>query len=264
MKKLFYLSVVVALFISYAQSQTDLYSSQSDYELTPEAACCDILYSDTTDNKYLRDFRETYQLDTLYKAGESTLHRATKLLHRTNRQWQHNGGNSAGTSNAITILERAANGERFSCAEYAIVFATAASAAGIPARVLNLKTKDVETSTSGAGHSLAEAYIKELEKWVMFDPQSDLVTYYNTIPLNAVELTIAIQNHRNQLRSFFRGKWGSNNLTGQVINWFLPYLYSFDVSLDNRFTVSKKYTCANNDKLFLIPRDEKAPTVFQK
>lgn len=233
------------------------------YESLPTDSCCTIIYSDTTGNEYLRAFRKEYQLERLIEHQEGDLEKAIGLLHWTTSRWQHNGGRSAGTVNAFEILQRADAGEGFSCAEFAVVFATAANAVGIPARVVNLRIREAETATSGAGHSLAEVYIREYKKWVMMDPQSDLVAFMQDRPLSALELRMAIDTAPQKVKVLFKGDWGSEDLVSQVINWYSPYLYFYDIAFDNRPGAAEKRTCRGNPRLFLVPEGEKTPEVFQ-
>lgn len=263
MKKQLILIAVLISFFNPINAQPALKMAESVYTDVRTDSCCTILYSDTAGNEFLRLFRNTYRLDELIENENSDLDRAVALLHWTNRQWEHSGGNSAGTSDAFEILERAAKGEGFSCAEYAIVFVTAANSVGIPARELNLKTKNVETAGSGAGHSLAEAYLSEQGKWVMLDPQMDLVTFIDDMPLNAVELKYTVNNQPEVVKVFYKGQWGSENLVGQVVSWYKPYLYFLDLAFDNRYGNAGDHECHGKDKLFLVPQGEDAPEVFQ-
>ena len=262
LKQFLFTGAFITIFASlHAQPSMNMVEDVYDKERTD--SCCEIIYSDTAGNEYLREFRITYELSELTKNKKNDLDRTIALLHWTNKQWKHKGGNSAGTSDAFEILQRAAEGEGFSCAEYAIVFITAANSVGIPARALNLKTKNVETASSGAGHSLAEAYLADQGKWVMFDPQMDLVTYVDDTPLKAVELKYAVNNQPEEIKVFYKGQWGSENLVGQVVNWYKPYLHFLDVAFDNRYGNEEKYTCGGNENLFLVPKGDEAPKVFQ-
>lgn len=262
MKKVLVISFLSCMFL-YTSANSKANITSPVYDTLRTDAICPIIYPDTTGNETLRAFRKAFQLREMVGSHEDDLQKAIELLHWTSSRWQHNGGRSAGTSDAFEILRRAAAGEEFSCAEYAIVFATAANSIGIPARVVNLKIREAETAASGAGHSLTEVYIRELKKWVMMDPQSDLVAFSEDQPLSAMELLKAIDTAPTEIEVLFKGEWGSENLIQQVINWYSPYLYFFDTAFDNRYGVSEKGSCSGDTRLFLVPLGEKAPEIFQ-
>ena len=89
-------------------------------------------------------------------------------------------------------------------------------------RVLYLRTEDVETRTSGAGHVVVEAYIHELSKWVMFDPQMNLYVSSGKTPLNAMEiksnmaLNKKLSIHSSNLLFFLLRRF--------YLKWILKYL----------------------------------------
>ncbi|MFP4690337.1 MAG: transglutaminase-like domain-containing protein [Bacteroidales bacterium] len=262
MKRVLVISFLSCIFL-YTSANSKENITSPVYDTLRTDAICPIIYPDTTGNETLRAFRKAFQLREMVKNQEGDLQKAIELLHWTSNRWQHNGGHSAGTSDAFEILSRAAAGEGFSCAEYAVVLATAANAIGIPARVVNLKIREAETAVSGAGHSLTEVYIRELKRWVMMDPQSDLVAFSEGQPLSAMELRKAIDTAPTEIEVLFKGEWGSENLLKQVINWYSPYLYFFDTAFDNRYGISKKRSCSGDTRLFLVPLGEKAPEIFQ-
>lgn len=234
-----------------------------EYETLSASECCDVIYSDTTGNEYLRAFRNKYQLNQLITGKASDIEKAKAILSWTNSQWEHLGSNSAEEEDAFYILEKVAQGERFSCSEFATVFATASNAIGLPARKLNLKTKDAATAQSGAGHSSAEVYLNDIKKWVICDPQNAIIAFYDGIPLNAHELKLAINQHPDQLDYYYKGEIVSEDFGKQIANWFYPYLYFLDIHFDNRYPFSSEYNCQENNKLILVPKGEEAPKVFQ-
>lgn len=58
-------------------------------------------------------------------------------------------------------------------------------------------TKDIAEVKYGGGHVVNEVYLKDLGKWVFIDPQYDVITQYDGVPLNAVELQQCIANHQD-------------------------------------------------------------------
>lgn len=145
---------------------------------------------------------------------------------------------------------------KFKCIEYSLVLRTCLAALGIKARRLALKTRDVETREEGAGHIAVEAYVPEYNKWVFVDPQWGTMPILDGIPLNAVEFQAAI-NERKQDLKLWNLKSGDRRRYLDVI---YPYLFYFDVRLDNRITRDKK----KQIRLMLVPLGAKKPKVFQK
>lgn len=86
-------------------------------------------------------------------------------------RWKHDGGNDPNTSSPIEILRLAKEGKNFRCVEYSLIAAAAASVIGMPSRVVGLRRSDVETADYGAGHVVAEVWLKSLKKWVFADSQ---------------------------------------------------------------------------------------------
>ena len=119
------------------------------------------------------------------------------------------------------------------------------------------------TAKSGAGHSSAEVYLNDLKKWVICDPQNAILAFYDSIPLNAYELQLAINQYPDQIEYYYKGKAVSKDFGKQIANWFYPYLYFLDIHFDNRYPFSSKYKCKENTKLILVPKGEAAPKVFQ-
>ncbi|GAB3222320.1 hypothetical protein GCM10027447_09120 [Glycomyces halotolerans] len=94
---------------------------------------------------------------------------ARDLLAWTNGLWRHaNACINAGDS--LDILEQVANGARYSCVEYATVLAQALNALNIPARRADLRRGDYHDGV-GKGHAVAEAWIDDLDAWVLLDGQ---------------------------------------------------------------------------------------------
>ena len=119
------------------------------------------------------------------------------VLNWTHNQWRHNGSNEPSKNDALTILKEARGGKKFRCVEYGIVASTALQSLNFKARVLGLKTADVETKKYGAGHVLAEVWMPQFNKWVLIDGQFNLMPILENVPLNAVEFQQAISENKN-------------------------------------------------------------------
>lgn len=264
MKTFMFCMGLMAFFTLHLFGQGNALYPTPSYDTLENQNLCKITYSDTSGNIYLQKFRNTFRLDTIIQQNTPDLKKAMALLHWSNRQWKHQGSNAASEQDAFVILEEAGKGKMFRCVEYATVFTTAANAVGLKARVLNLKRKNAATIASGGGHVVAEVYVQELNKWVMCDPQNDLVAFNDSLPLNAVEFRSVIDHHRNKLRVNYKNTWVSDKFENQVVNWFYPYLYFYDIAFDQRSDKQETNTCMENKNLILVPQGEKAPTVFQK
>ena len=217
-------------------------------------------YEKNDNNDYLNLLRSKYPIDSLVSGAKTDTEKALRILHWVHNQWQHDGNNEPQKNDAISILDEAKKGKNFRCVEYGIVATACLDAVGLKARTLALKTKNVETTRSGAGHVLLEVYLNDLKKWALLDGQWDIMPVLNNIPLNAVELQKAIaENYKNlEIRT------SSGVTKSQYVDWVYPYLYYFDISFDNRegTGIDRKKINAKNS-LMLVPLGAKNPTIFQ-
>lgn len=220
-----------------------------------------IVYEDNQNNIYLNDLRSKYPIDSIASTGNSDLEKIRKISSWVHSLWQHDGWNEPEKGDALYILEEVKKGKRFRCVEYGVVTTACLNSIGIKARTLSLKTKDSETRQSGAGHVLLEAYLYDLKKWVVIDPQWDIIPHINGTPLNAVELQSAITNNKDV------SIWTSEPITfSSYVAWIYPYLYYLSISLDNREYIDKneRYTYNGYSDLMLVPIGAKKPTIFQQ
>ncbi|GAB4093227.1 transglutaminase-like domain-containing protein [Flaviaesturariibacter terrae] len=217
-------------------------------------------YEHSADNPFLQQLRASYGLEEIVRGATSDSARALRILKWTHDRWSHNGDNQPSKPDALTILEEAKSGKQFRCVEYGIVATSALNAIGLPARVLALKTKDVETTESGAGHVLLEVYLTDLKKWAILDGQWDAMPVLNGVPLNAVEFQQAIARNYDSLQIRSLSGTGKDDYT----RWIFPYLYYFDVKFDNREGVAERARQEGKQSLMLVPLAAKEPAVFQK
>jgi transglutaminase-like putative cysteine protease len=206
------------------------------------------------DDPYLKELRERFGLQDVIAGEEDDYGRMRAVCAWVRGRWEHNGMNEPKKSDPISILEAAAQGRRFRCVEYAIVLDGALNALGIPSRVLALKTRDVETRQSGAGHVVVEAYLADLEKWILIDGQFDVIPTLDGEPLNAVELQRALAEVSESLDVDSLG----GTRAGVYFPWIAPYLHYFDVSIDGRHGVER-----TPGSLMLVPIGARKPKTFQ-
>ncbi|RTQ48934.1 transglutaminase domain-containing protein [Hymenobacter gummosus] len=211
-------------------------------------------------NAYLAQLRRQYHLDAVVQGAANDTERAQRLLHWVHQQWRHDGSNEPTRKDAISILEEAQQGKQFRCVEYGIVATACLNAYGLPARVLGLKTKDVETTESGAGHVLLETWLPDRQKWVLLDGQWDVMPVLRGQPLNAVELQRAIATDYQALE--IRSLSGASKRG--YVDWIYPYLYYLDVKFDNREGLGlERARVSGKSSLMLVPAGAKEPRVFQ-
>ncbi|GAA3994954.1 hypothetical protein GCM10022408_01650 [Hymenobacter fastidiosus] len=203
---------------------------------------------------YLVNLYTSYALEDIVVGKDTDLAKVQAVCTWVHNRWEHNGRNEARKPDPISILQDAAMGEQFQCVEYSIVIVGALTALGIPARPLNLKTADVETRRQGAGHAVAEAWLRDQQKWVMVDGQWDVVPMLNDVPLNAVELQAALVSKAPGLQI----ATSSGTKSKPYFTWLANYLYYFDTTLDTRIG-----TGTAPSGLMLVPTGAKNPTVFQ-
>ena len=226
-----------------------------DSEVGPEVS----LLQDSPADSGLALLRQRYGLDELVRGASDDLERLRRIVDWVHRQWEHNGSNVPSRSDPLTILEEARAGKQFRCVEYAIVTAACARALGMPSRVLALKRKDVETAKSGAGHVVAEVWLRDRGKWVFADAQFAAIPALAGVPLNAVEFQEAIARHRGPLSL---GPDWSGKQKRFYLRWVAPYLYYFDFRLDQRFFVERSQK--RPGLLMLVPKGASQPHVFQR
>jgi hypothetical protein len=138
--------------------------------------------------------RSRYALDEVAGAGDD-LSRATRLRLWLKGRWPHRLPLSNPPYDGLVILDRAARGEAFICMHYSVALVHCCAAVGIDARVVNIHRGIAETYPIGeeasAGvneHVTTEAYCRELERWVMIDPDFDCTFELRGEPLSAWDI----------------------------------------------------------------------------
>jgi hypothetical protein len=199
------------------------------------------------DDPDLVKLRTLYKLDELVAGAATDLERLERLTRWAHGRWKHNGNNQPSRPDALTILKEAEEGKMFRCVEYASVIVAAARSLGLPARQLALKTHDVETRESGAGHVVAEVWLRDVKKWAFADGQWDVVPERGGAPLSGSEFATAIWEPKNQ--PMCRG--ASAESCGRYLAWVAPYLHYLDYS-------NARGTC-----VMMVPKGSPDPHIFQ-
>lgn len=249
------LSLIICLLLIFSRAnealaQSSLYNEQEQGDTYP------FIWSDP-DSPYLTEFRVKYALDEKVAGCESDYEKAQAVVSWVSSLWKHHGSNIPQKSDPLSILEEVEGGKRFRCVEYSIVAAGALNALGIPARTVGLRTKYVETELWGAGHVVAEAYLKDLGKWIMIDGQWGVIPILNGTPLSAFELGQALMNQATGLDVY--SDYGVDKES--FFNWIEPYLYYIVVSFDNRIGLEPEEYAGG--VLMFVPERAIRPERFQ-
>ncbi|MEW5825822.1 MAG: transglutaminase-like domain-containing protein [Candidatus Bipolaricaulota bacterium] len=200
--------------------------------------------------------RRVAGLDDVISSDMSDYEKVREISAWAHGLWEHQGDAQVDTRDPITLILQARESRAFRCVEYAIVIAACLSAVGIPSRTLGLMMRDVETRSSSAGHVVAEAYLRDLDKWIMVDGQWDAIPWLGGSPLNAVELQHAIAARARVLS--IDSSCGTE--AREYVRWVTPYLYYFSIYADLRAGESGW----QERQVILVPVGAKEPTVFQR
>lgn len=221
----------------------------ADHEETYE-----FIWNDPAD-PYLTELRTRYELGKLVAGAKSDLARVKIVSAWVSGLWHHDGRNTPKQNDPLYILDQVQKGERFRCVEYAIVINGCLNALGIPSRILSLKTADVETREYGAGHVVAEAWLRDAKRWAFADGQWNAIPTYDGEPVSAVEF----QRYLAQGTSDLRIAGFSSRERTKYFKWIAEYLCYFDTPLDSRVVGQ-----TSTQKLMLVPAGAPKPKVFQR
>lgn len=152
-----------------------------------------------------KTFASRYNLNDAVSGTLSDSDRIEALVNWTHSLWQPQPGRSAKSSNPISIVARAKNGERFSRSEYTLVLANAMQAVGIPTRYTTLRTRDCAWRPLSSRYVGIEYFDQDHFKWVWLDAQFGVRVLRNQKPLNILEMKDALLNsHLLELQPDFK------------------------------------------------------------
>lgn len=141
---------------------------------------------------YMRRLNESYNIAQMTARDQSEIEKVITVCNWVNQQWKHHGDCPKQQNDPIGILEAARNGSQFSCYEYSMVTAGCLNSIGIKSRIVVLLSKSVEYRNNGSYHVVAEAYLKDMKRWVMVDAQFNAVATLNNHPLSIVGVQVAL------------------------------------------------------------------------
>lgn len=143
--------------------------------------------------KYLLDANYD-QLFELYQINEiagtkNDFNKALNLLNWISSNIYHYGNyNNHITNTALDLFKYAfGKGEKYgiNCRSLSLALTECLLAIGIKARTIYIMPYSPYDFDN---HVVCEAWIVEMDKWVMFDPTYNLFASYNKIPLNVIEI----------------------------------------------------------------------------
>lgn len=178
----------------------------------------------------------------------------------------HSRSNRLSSLNPITIIKEARGGKSFRCVEHSFLTVSLLWAYGIPARMVGLKTKDMETRETEAGHVIAEFWSSKFQKWIMIDVQFGIIPKYKKDFLSALKLGEKLdQGLTVEYILVSQSRFSPETDTKKYTKWIHPYLYFFDTALNLKSLANTTEQDRVSDKrLMLIPLGVVPPKVFQK
>ncbi len=255
----FWMSPRLGGLIPLGKDSIDRHIERLTFDTTQTPAYA-LQYPDRSDREDLRQLRKEYALDSLIKDSKSDFDKIVAIQSWVQSRWKHDGENTPEQSDALYILKEAEKGRRFRCVEYSIVASQCLSALGFKVRGLGLMTKDISDVKWGGGHAVNEVYLQDLKKWVFIDPQYDVITTYQGVPLNAVELQRCIA-----LKQSFDLINPNQTITREAYTqWISPYLYYFYVGINGQSISHWDRVVGNKKQLTLYPVGAEQPRYFQK
>jgi hypothetical protein len=219
-----------------------------DWDRSRPAPDFTVLYEDVK-NPHFVEMRQEFAIDEVVAGAKDDYERLRRLAHWVSTRWEHSPNQMASKSDPVTILREAQKGGRFICREYAIVMAGVAAAYGMPARVVNLLPRDVETRSEA--HSVAEVWLEGLHKWVLADGQYGAIGELDGIPLNAIELRAAFAADRPVVCST------GNAVLAEWKPFILRNAFYFKLYGDQR-----SFKRAASRQLVLVPKGAPEPHKF--
>ena len=197
-----------------------------------------------------------------FSKKETVSNRVKEIAGYVHNLFEHDGATIPKSLSPFDIVEAAKNGASMRCVEYSFLLAALLWAYDIPARVVGLKKKTMETDTEAAGHVVVEFWDRDHNKWVMCDPQAGVIPFANLTPLSAYELDQeivrgAIISYEKVLNARFYDEHSID-----YTNWVKDYLFYFDTAIDQNYLITNEERLVER-KLMLIPEDVPEPKIFQ-
>lgn len=199
---------------------------------------------------YLSTLREDYRLLARIAGASSDLQRTAMLSSWVNSLWEHDPGGVPQRSDPLAILWEAAEGGRFRSPEYAQVLSGALQAVAIPVRFITMHKLNIEKTAET--HVVCEAYLRDLQKWVMIDPRWNRIPLYGGKPLSTYEF-------QQYMAADPRGiTYYQQERDIRYTRWIRDYLYYLHTNQDSRLN-TESYVYKN---LMLVPTNLPVPRYY--
>ncbi len=212
---------------------------------------------DNPKDPYLVEFKARYNLNAIVKGAKTDLDKCREITKWVHDHWKHSADNPPMNYDPMYILEKARQGMKLSCLEYSYVTAGCLNSLGVPARVLNMFPSNVENLNMGGVHVVVEAYLRDIKKWILVDSQLDAIPTLDGKPINALQLQMALAKKLPNLSILTK----SRTKARRYFKFTEPYLYYFEVFLDNRHD-GNSYADRDRRSILLYPVGKARPRSF--
>lgn len=209
-----------------------------------------IEYSGNSNTPYLKELRDTYNLESFINMENSDYDNVMSLRAWVYSRWNHQKDAISEKKDALYILKQAEKGERFSCKEYTKVLIACLKSIGFTVRTVHLQSE-----SRAKAHVIYEVYLPDLNKWFFIDPQFDIMVKEDGIPINAVELRQAIIEG-NEIEIINPHTVLDSE---EYLEWIGHYLFYFITDLNRGPVKCWDIIKRNKKHLTLVPLEEKSP-----
>lgn len=200
--------------------------------------------------KMMEDFRDDgkditirYLLDADYKdlcatyklkenaGSKADFDKAINLLNWISSNVYHYGNyDNHVTNTAMELLEYAfGKGEKYgiNCRSLSLALTECLLAIGIKARTIYIMPFSPYDFDN---HVVCEAWICELDKWVMLDPTNNLYATFNNVPLNILELRGLLANQEEVIYNIEANYNGTPINKDEISTYYAKDLFRFMIS----------------------------------
>ncbi len=222
-----------------------------------------LVYPATSELNYYDDFTKTFKLDSLHKLTSVQLDLIKEVMHavhefsgKPTRKW-------LADEHALDLLALRNAGKRLPKGGQAQLLTSALHATGMKARTVFLMTNDAEITKEKAGHYLTEVWVTEQKRWVMADPEYNLIALIGDFSLSALDLQASIIANRSYRFLNREGELSEKEKTAYLR--FIPHqLFYFSTSFDQRLSPDEPHTVGTYTHLLLVPNEVETPQFFQR
>jgi tetratricopeptide (TPR) repeat protein len=219
-----------------------------------------------------RKLRSKYPLTQLIKDGKTEFEQHRSVMNWVHNLWQHSSYGIAKQCSALAILDemKRPNFTGFRCIEYCVVLCEVLQALGFPARTVEIGRDGVSYGI-GKSHFVVEVWNNDLRKWVLLDPQNNVVwiDQSSQMPLNANEIRERWIKATNDSALIAPQLPSLHCIVGESL-WqrtafnsteWLKYFYHLFYPLDNRSFIA---SLEKLSKINLLAPDQKPELAYQQ